>query len=267
MFLQCNIQDEKYIKLHPLTLGHHDCKSNHTYGPAVRMYWLLHYVVSGKGKYFVNGKEYDVFPGQVFLIRPGEITTYKADKENPWEYIWTGFDADSDKLNDLPYVMDSPELKAIFEKILSEFDFTSNDQPYAIARIWEIFGVLTNNSFNKTENSYITRALNIIKRQYMHDISVQTIANELILDRSYFSNIFKKKTGRSPGQYILDYRMYKAYSLLSCEKYSISVVATSVGYGDLFSFSRSFKKYFGVSPQKFKEITEYDPAYILDLSE
>ncbi len=267
MLAQCNIHDEKYTNLHPLTLGHQDCKSNHTYGPAVRMYWLLHYVVAGKGKYFVNDTEYDIFPGQVFLIRPGEITTYKADKEEPWEYIWTGFDSDSDKLNDLPYVIDMPELKAIFKKISSEFDFTGSNQSYAIARIWDIFGVLTNNSFAKSEISYVTRAINIIKRMYMNDITVQTIADELCLDRSYFSNIFKKKTGKSPSRYILDYRMHKAISLLKCEKYSISVIAISVGYSDLFSFSRSFKKYFGVSPQSFKDIRGYDPSYTINLSE
>ena len=266
MLAQCSILDEKYSKLHPLTLGHEACKSNHTFGPAVRMYWLLHYVVSGKGKYIVNGSEYEIQKGQAFLIRPGEITTYQADENNPWHYIWAAFDADIDKLLDLPYILDMPELKSIFERVLSEFDFSIDNQSYAIARIWEIFGCLTNNSFTSSDSSYVTKALNIIRSQYMLDISVQSIADELGLDRSYFSNIFKKKTGISPGQYIIDYRMQKALSFLRCEKYSVSVIATSVGYSDLFSFSRNFKRYFGVSPQKYKEIKKYDPTYTVKLS-
>jgi len=263
--MQCDIHDEKYNKLLPLTLGRQHCRSNHSYGPAVRMYWLLHFVVSGKGKYFVDGNEYEVFAGQAFLIKPGEITTYQADEEEPWYYIWMGFDSEDDKLSNLPYVLDMAELRKIFTKISTEFDFASDDQPYAIARTWEVFGVLTSNSFVASEGSHISRAINIIKRQYMLDISVQTISKELGLDRSYFSNLFKKSVGISPSQYLINYRMQKALTLLKCEKYSVSVVATSVGFNDLFSFSRSFKKAFGVPPQKYKEITSPNPAISFEL--
>ncbi len=263
--MQCDIHDEKYNKLLPLTLGRQHCRSNYSYGPAVRMYWLLHFVVSGKGKYFVDGNEYEVFAGQAFLIKPGEITTYQADEEEPWYYIWMGFDSEDDKLSNLPYVLDMAELRKIFTKISAEFDFASDDQPYAIARTWEVFGVLTSNSFVASEGSHISRAINIIKRQYMLDISVQTISKELGLDRSYFSNLFKRSVGISPSQYLINYRMQKALTLLKCEKYSVSVVATSVGFNDLFSFSRSFKKAFGVPPQKYKEITSPNPAISFEL--
>ncbi|MBR6765935.1 MAG: AraC family transcriptional regulator [Clostridia bacterium] len=263
MFVQCDILDEKYTKLRPLNLGHEDCQSKHTFGPAVRTYWLLHYVVSGKGKYIVNDTEYAVYPGQAFLIRPGEITTYQADEKDPWHYVWSAFDADIDKLFELPYILDIPELKAIFQKIFSEFDFSIDNQSYAIARIWEIVGCLTNNSFTVSDSPYVTKALNIIRSQYMLDISVQSVARELGLDRSYFSNIFKKETNVSPGQFIMDCRMQKAFSLLMCEKYSVSVVAASVGYTDLFSFSRSFKKYYGVPPQRYKEIDPNELSFTI----
>ena len=92
----------------------------------------------------------------------------------------------------------------------------------------------------------------------MHDISVKSIAEQLNLDRSYFANIFKKDTGISPSQYIISYRMKKALHLLNSEKYSVSIIATSVGYSDLFTFSRSFKKFYGTPPQRYKSLQAPD---------
>ena len=142
MFIQCDILDEKYTKLRPLNLGHEDCQSKHTFGPAVRTFWLLHYVVSGKGKYIVNDTEYAVYPGQAFLIRPGEITTYQADEKDPWHYVWSAFDADIDKLFELPYILDIPEddarskvtalkreIKSLGDVNVSSIVFKSNANP------------------------------------------------------------------------------------------------------------------------------------------
>ncbi len=91
----------------------------------------------------------------------------------------------------------------------------------------------------------------------MHDISVEKIAQHLNLDRTYFSVIFKKKTGLSPKQYILSYRMNIAANLIIKKHITVSVVANSVGYSDLYTFSKMFKRHFGVSPSNYAKI-QYD---------
>jgi len=68
----------------------------------IRRYWLLHYIVSGKGVFKVDGKKYDVEENQMFIIRPDEMFEYQADSEEPWEYKWVGFSGEyADKLKNV----------------------------------------------------------------------------------------------------------------------------------------------------------------------
>ena len=99
---------------------------------------------------------------------------------------------------------------------------------------------------------YIDKALNIINSEYMSDISVQNIADKIGLERTYFSNLFKMRVGMSPKQYLLKTRMEQAAVFLRDYGYSVSVTALSVGYGDVYTFSKMFKRYFGVSPSKLR---------------
>lgn len=78
--------------LNPLIAGEQDCESGHKFGPAVRDYTLIHYVLKGKGVLYARGEVFPVLPGQAFMILPGEITVYEADREDPWHYQWIGFD-------------------------------------------------------------------------------------------------------------------------------------------------------------------------------
>lgn len=263
MFRRCNIQEDTYLRITPLDFGIEDCESEHSFGPAVRLYWLLHYVISGKGTYSVDNVTYELSAGQAFLIKPDEITKYVADKDEPWTYVWVGFSADIPDLYSTPYVIDDKDFARIFDNILE--DFSTENQPFAITKIWEVFGVLSKYFTASNNTSYTKRAVDIIKTQYMHNISVKSIAEQLNLDRSYFANVFKKDTGMSPSQYIISYRMKKALHLLNCEKYSVSIIATSVGYSDLFTFSRSFKKFYGIPPQKYKELQASDRAFTVKI--
>ncbi len=255
MFKQCNIQNEKVKSIEPLFLGNQDCEPSYKYGPAVRMYWLIHYVVSGKGKYRVGQSEYEISAGQAFVIKPGEITEYEADAAEPWNYIWFGFSCEKKMFSRLPYVIDRDDLRTV----MRHFDYSTlesgvSNELYSVSKIWEVINCLSEYAEAREEISYSTLAMNIFRKNYMYKISVSSIAESLGLDRSYFSNLFKSDTGRSPNRYILELRMEKALELLSFEKYSVSVIAVSVGYKDLFSFSRAFKNYYGVPPQKFHEI-------------
>ena len=85
----------------------------------------------------------------------------------------------------------------------------------------------------------------------MYNITISELAQRLNLDRTYFSVIFKEKIGISPKQYLLNYRMNTAASLIAQGNISISVAAYSVGYSDLYVFSKMFKRHFGVSPTAY----------------
>ena len=64
-----------FSDLNPLILGEEQCRPHHSYGPAVRQYTLIHFVISGNGVLEKGGNKYPVSAGQAFIILPGEITT------------------------------------------------------------------------------------------------------------------------------------------------------------------------------------------------
>lgn len=77
--------------------GWERCTPAHQFGPAARTHYLFHYVISGTGLLMAQDQKgetrnYSIKSGQGFLLYLGQISTYIADKTNPWEYAWLEFD-------------------------------------------------------------------------------------------------------------------------------------------------------------------------------
>lgn len=243
------IKDEGFLDLNPVQFGYESCNKSYSYGPAVRTHWLIHFVVSGFGIFKINDKEYKVKPGEMFVIPPYIETYYEADSDNPWSYIWVGFTTTGDITKNLSDVIKHPEAEKIFNSMKNCESFSNGRSAYLCARLWDLF-VLLSEDVN-IKYSYVEKALEFIHSNYMHDITVEKIAQHLSLDRTYFSVIFKKKTGLSPKQYLLSYRMNIAATLIIKEHIPISVIANSVGYNNLYTFSKMFKRHFGISPSNY----------------
>ena len=56
----------------------------HSFGPALKPHFLIHYVLSGKGKFILRGQEYFLEAGSGFLIEPGELAFYQSEEMEPW---------------------------------------------------------------------------------------------------------------------------------------------------------------------------------------
>ena len=56
----------------------------HSFGPASKPHYLIHYVLSGKGHFRFHDKEYRLEAGYGFLIQPNELAFYQADAKDPW---------------------------------------------------------------------------------------------------------------------------------------------------------------------------------------
>lgn len=243
------VKDENYIDLNPMQFGYETCKPDKSFGPAVRTHWIIHYVVSGQGLFKIGENTYNVKTGEMFVIPPFVETYYEADSENPWEYIWIGFTTKSDITKHLTDIMKYPEAEKIFNSMKKCENYTSGRSAYLCAQLWNLFALFSEGKDEKKD--YVDTALEFIHSNYMEDITVEKIAKFLNLDRTYFSVIFRKQTGLSPKQYIIRHRMKIASSLLTKKNTEISVIANSVGYTDLYNFSKMFKRHFGISPTKY----------------
>ena len=71
--------------------GFEHCLPGHSYGPCARSNYVIHVVIDGKGILDYGGRRWEIGKGQMFILFPGEVTTYYADQEDPWYYCWFGF--------------------------------------------------------------------------------------------------------------------------------------------------------------------------------
>lgn len=100
--------------------------------------------------------------------------------------------------------------------------------------------------------NYVEEALTYLEPNYTNNISVQSLADSIGLNRSYLHRLFKSATGSSVQEYLLDLRIRKACTLLKSTVLPIAIISLSVGYEDTLYFSRLFKKKKGVSPSRYR---------------
>ena len=244
------ITDENYSGFNPVQFGYEDCEPSHAFGPAVRTHYLIHFVVSGKGYYKIGNREYKLGKGEMFVIPPYTETYYEADQKDPWHYIWIGFTTDKELPFELNDTIKCPEALYIFNQMKNCSTMEKGKSAYLSARLWDLFSLFLDQE--KPETDYVETALVLIHSEYMKEITVSDIAKRLNLDRTYFSTLFKKRVGISPKQYLIDLRLKIAATLMTDMDKSISVAACSVGYTDIFNFSKLFKLHYGVSPATYK---------------
>lgn len=246
------LSDLKLIDLNPVTFGFENCKPKHSYGPAVRSYWLLHFITSGKGTFTREKKSYQISSGEIFIIPPYLETYYEADEFDPWNYIWIGFQA-KEEFTDCfqsPTVR-CPEAKQIFEEMKLCSKKSKGKTEFILAKLWELISLLSDD--RETKTSYVETALQCMKSEYMTSLSVAEVSRRLGLDRSYFSNLFKDEIGISPGKYLNTLRLSNAAELMTKHGTTPTTAALSCGFSDIYHFSKAFKKHFGLSPRAYCE--------------
>lgn len=255
------IETSKHLELYQW--GSEKCRPSHGYGPAVRQHYLIHYIIDGCGQYHHNGQIYDLKPHDIFLIRPGEITYYEADANNPWHYIWVGFVGEGaddfiqqTALDSCPIKhLKKPEAVYYHMKAILEHASNINQSVYQSIGHFNLFiASLLDNMSTKDAIDYVSKAKDYVRMFYDRELSVESIADYLSLNRNYFSTLFKDQMHVSPQQYIINYRINKACELLTTDtNLSIGHVSRSVGYQDPLAFSKVFKRTVGLSPLAYKK--------------
>ena len=139
----------------------------------------------------------------------------------------------------------------------------SNYNEYMVkANLYHIFGCLSksylmdqpsHNSSKDHVSEHVNKAMSFIRLNYMTSITVNDVTNFVGLERSYFSKIFHKHTGKTVQEYLLEVRLQQAKLLLAQTTYSIKEIGSFIGFSDECYFSRAFKRSTGVSPSTFRK--------------
>lgn len=278
---------KEMVSLSVYNVGYQRCDPLYQWGPGVRDHYLIHYIVSGKGRYQVGGTEYELQAGDVFLVYPNVSVTYSSDREEPWEYYWVGFNG-----SDAAYLLSSagfeeteplrraiPFGKELQHRLLSIYEVRGNSLANAAAMTGELYRTLAlflQNAPQKEEDNdplalYTMRAVEYINFRYSYPITVDEIASYVGVSRSHLYRAFHTVTGQSPKTYLSRFRIRQACLLLEKGDMSVSEIAQSVGYESGLYFSKVFHRLEGMTPTEYarrfsgKTISAQDSESILPL--
>lgn len=112
--------------------------------------------------------------------------------------------------------------------------------------------VSTTLQFQRYSDS-VLRIMDYVEKHYRENITLENVANEVHLNRTYISALFRKETGERFYDYILDYRLVRAAELLKTTNQRIQLISEQVGISDCAYFSRRFKQKYGKTPIEYRK--------------
>jgi AraC-like DNA-binding protein len=142
--------------------------------------------------------------------------------------------------------------------------FRHHDHP--ITRLGGIYTILQTLAVNQLTTSpttayenidWLTQGKHYIEHYFLEQLTVEQIADKVGIERTHFTKMFTKRFNLSPMQYILQLRMNEASLLLQHTNYQIIEIAQAVGYQDISSFSKAFKRHIGVSPVRYRQQSQF----------
>lgn len=98
----------------------------------------------------------------------------------------------------------------------------------------------------------VFKTISFIKRNCAENLSLNALAREVYLSKSYLSSVFKKETGISLTAYITKVRVEKSKKLLLEDNGSLANISSQCGFKDQSYFTKVFKKETGISPKRFR---------------
>jgi len=228
----------------------------------------IYYLLKGPCWYFIDRKSYRLTDGDIALIPPGVI--HKASYESPTYSRKLVFCAESmipqsvrHLLPQIPYFAATPEtapiIREIFDTIEKEYaepdDFSMDVIRMKVAQLFLIIAREGKcEPQEKEESPIVEKATRYIREHFADSVTLQDVAAACFVSREHLSRIFKKGTGFGFNEYLNEYRLTKAHTMLRDDpKATVAEVALRCGFNDSNYFSRQYKKMYHTTASKTKK--------------
>lgn len=236
-------------------------------------------IINGSQQYIVDGRQYLLHGGKMFITHPNEIHGNGKTPQNVCEFVW--FQLDLSKQNNFLGVNSDDEnflYSCLVENEERTMDIDSRDIAL-ISDAWlglssqnrgeQIWGYsclvqfickyfCVNKGKNITEISPdIKVALKYINNSLLSDIRIADIAHQIGISESHFKAKFRLQMGITPLGYITSQKVETAKYMLKHSSLSITEIAFYLNYSSSNYFSTVFKQYTGYTPSEFRETDRF----------
>ena len=99
----------------------------------------------------------------------------------------------------------------------------------------------------------IKKAIGYIQDNYKEKIYIRDLADLIGMNEQYFCRFFKKAIGRSPIEYVNEYRIKKARHYLEETDLTVMEICLECGYNNLGNFLREFRRYTDTTPLQYRK--------------
>ena len=260
-----------------------DCSDNNNqwlYAPDCRTYYIL----SGKGEITIENERYSLNSGCVVSFQAGTKYKWNVDRI---DYISVNFDylmdfsymsdsfhiwhlkeankrhslakiefEDAKALNGCIFVVNATSLEMYFRKLSLAFHSTGDYRNEYISSILKTIVIALLRLSKMAEyrsNDMVLDIMRYIQENYSDELNNETIASAVSLSPSYANRLFKRITGKTMHNYIIDYRMAVVKEQLVSTSKSVQEICFSAGFSDFPHFLKSFKKMTGVTPTEYRK--------------
>ncbi len=242
--------------------GYRKCTPGFSPGYVSRKHYVLHYIYEGECIFETGSKSYRVYPGQMFIITPGNIYNYTSSHENPCTYRWVDVSGHNFEkfISQTGYTLEKPVVSDFADHRIGNIIREMTDKGKMSGKEINGYSWFLADAVCKRDKSrqnvwekYIEPAVEYIISNSEKKTSVSDVAEYLNIDRSYLSRVFNEYMGISIKKYIYNYHMDIGKSFLTYSDLPIKDIATAIGYDDPLDFTKAFHRTYGVSPTKWRE--------------
>lgn len=222
----------------------------------------VYYVNSGSVRFNHGMKKYALKPGMFYLFPQNLKFELTLDEDTQFDHGFFDFTTvppiKMDRMieinpEDYPLIKSAAKIAFDLAETYPMFPVSQRNQYYNLAKSYlNNLLVLVNSiiPIETIDDPMMHFIIDYIHKNFHTDISISDLAEKLCLEKNFFIKKFKRYMDITPYQYIRNYRMNTAMSLIKTNRYPISKIAEMVGYADTASFSHAFKKVYEIYPNE-----------------
>ncbi len=226
----------------------------------------IHYFLGGDGEFINAHTCYTIQAGDLFVSPPHVVHSISAHAFDPVTYYAILIQLSKEEqalielLEELQRIAPlhiGTNYRFFFEEVKEKgLSFSPNRRQSACHQLCSLLYQLHDGKetpFHDTESRHLERALRIMQKHVMGNLSLSSLASELRLTESYFIRLFSKRMKQTPMKYYMKLKIEAASALLTCTDLSVKEISAQLGFSSEFHFSKQFKHKTGIAPSFYRQ--------------